>query len=417
MRQNENHFVSVSPVWQSSLPSGDQCNYKPMNSVGEWTKDSWANDLPAPSFFSALLQELHSETEFVCRNELEREAFQDPNPPVVNPLQPTSWPIQPGFQKEEMFTETKAEAPSSQGGAVSAVYDHPVIHAWQWSRELKLRLKKLQQSPTFKPPDSHDSFYSSPVLNLTPESLGLSSCPQQTHPLSLHPCSSSSHLPKVPRAEALPVQAPHCSHSSSPPQVRASGKAEQESQKNKMMKWKTMVQIPPPGHDHKKADEKFCSGMGDTSNTGVLVSGKRHDKTLVLLSTQQRSSSRKSKAEKCERAARLGSPTVTRKNKPAQAYRPAEASIPRFSKKSQRSPHPALAQELLPNAAGPQDRQRISLVAGDTQNPCPCRHCPWIPLKQQLPPSSSKAPPSRGFQKFLDKFLRVHRPLPTKSSQ
>ncbi|XP_052031422.1 uncharacterized protein C9orf131 homolog [Apodemus sylvaticus] len=428
MKQNENHCVSVSPVWGSSSPpnsvlkfhvsepSGDQCNYKPMKSGGEWTKDSWASDLPAPSFFSALLQELHSETEFVCRNELEREASQGPNPPVVNPLQPTAWPIQPGLQKERMFSEAKAEAPSSQGEAVS-VSDHPVIHAWQWSRELKLRLKKLQHSSTFKSPDSHNSFYSSQVLN---ESLGLSSCPQQTHPLSLHPCSSSSHFPKVQRAEALPVQAPHCSHSSSQPQVRASGRAEQKSQKNKMMKWKTMVQIPSPGHGHMKADEKFCSGMGDPSNTGVLVSGKRHDKTLALLSTQQRSS-RTFKAEKCERTARLGSPTVTRKNKPAQVCRPADASIPRFSKRAQyrvqRSPHSALAQELLPNAACPQDRQRIGLVAGDTQNPCPCQHCPGIPLKQQLPSSSPKAPPSRGFQKLLDKFLRIHRPLPTKFSR
>ncbi|XP_028634974.1 uncharacterized protein C9orf131 homolog [Grammomys surdaster] len=418
MKQNENHCVSVSPVWESSTPpnsvlkfhisepSGEQCDYKPMDSVEEQTKDSWA------SFFSALSQELHSETEFICRNVLEREASQGPNPPVVNPLQPTSWPIQPGLQKEEMFSEAKADAPFSQGEGVSEVYDHPVIHAWQWSRELKLRLKKLQQSSTFKSPGSQHSFCSFPVLNLIPESWGLSSSPQQTHPLRLHPCSSSRHPPKVQRAEPLTVQAPHCSHSSSQPQIQASGRAEQEFQKNKRKKWKAMVQTPSPGHGHIKGDEN-CSGMGEPSNTGVLLSGKRQDKTLVLTSTQKKGSSRKSKAEKCER--------IARKNNPAQACRPAEASIPEFSKKSQykaqSSPHSALAQQLLPNAAGPQDRQRTGLVAGDTQNPFPCIHCPWILMKKQLPSPSPKAPPTRGFQKFLNKFLGVHRPLPTKSSQ
>ncbi|XP_021078110.1 uncharacterized protein C9orf131 homolog [Mus pahari] len=300
-----------------------------------------------------------------------------------------------------------AEAPSSQGEAVSEVYDHPVIHAWQWSRQLKLRLNKLQQSPTFKSPGPHHSFCSSPVLNLTLESWGPSSCPQQIHPLSLRPCSSSRHPPKVPRAEALPVQAPHCSHSSSQPQVQASGRAEQQSQKSKRMKWKAMARILPPGHGHMKADEN-CSGMGEPPNTGLPVSAKRQDKTLVL-STQKRGSSRKFKAEKCGRAARLGSPTVTRKNNPAQACRPAEASIPRFSKKfqckAQSSPHSALAQQLLPNAAGPQDRPRTGLVAGDTQNPCPCKCCPWIPIKKQLSSSSPEAPPTRGFQKLIDKFL------------
>ncbi|EDL02502.1 spermatogenesis-associated protein 31G1 [Mus musculus] len=423
--KNKNHCVSASPVWECSPspnsvlkfhisePSGDQCNCTPKESVAEWTKDSWANELPGSSFFSALSQEPHSETELVCRNVLEREASQGPNPPAVNPPQPTAWPIQPGL------SEAKAEAPSSQGEAVSEVSDHPVIHAWQWSRQLKLRLNKLQQSPTFKSPGSHHSFSSSPVLNLTLESWGPSSCSQQMHPLSLHPCSSSSHPPKVQRAEALPVQAPHCLHSSSQPQAQASGRAEQRSQKSKRLKRKAMVQIPSPGLGHVKADEN-CSGMGEPSDTGLLVSGKRQDKTLVLLSTQKRGSSRKSKAEKCGRTARLGSPTNTRENNPAQACRPAEASMPRFSRKfehkAQSSPHSALAQQLLPNAAGPQDRPRTGLVAGETQNPCPFKCCPWIPTKQQLSSLSQEAPPTRGFQKLIDKFLGVHRPLPTKSS-
>ncbi|XP_032745529.1 uncharacterized protein C9orf131 homolog [Rattus rattus] len=435
MKQNGNHCVSVSPVWDPSPhphsalkfhvsePSGDQC-VEAMDSVVE-QMDSWANQLPAPSFFPALSQELHSETEFVHRNVLEREASQGPNPPVLNPLQPTCWPIQPGLQKEEMFSEAKAEVPSSQGEAVLEVHGHSVIHAWQWSRELKLRLKKVQQSPTLKDPGSHHSARSSSVLNLTPESWGLSSCPQQTHALSLHPCSSSCHPPKVQSTEPLPVQAPHCSHSSQP-QLQASGRAEQESQKkNKRMKWKATDQTPSPGHGHMKAAEN-CSGMGEPSNTRVLVSGKTQDKTPVLLSTQKRGSPKKPKAEKRGRTARLESSTVTREKNPAWACRPEEASKSRLPEKSQykaqSSPHTALVQQVLPNTTGPRDRQRSGPVAGDTQNPCPCKHCPWIPRKKQgsstpiLPSSTPKGPPTRGFQKLLDKFLGVHRPLPTKSS-
>lgn len=333
MKQNKNCCVSASSVWESSPPpnsvlkfhiselSGDPCNYKPMESAGEQRKDSWATELPDPSFLSA-----HPNTEFICRNVQERQASQAPSPPVINPLQPTSWTpilakalksesIQPGLQKEKTSSEAKAKVPSSQGGAVSGVCDHPVSHAWQWSRELKLRLKKLQQSPTFKPPGPHHPLCSSPALSSTPESWGLSSCPQyQTHPLSLYPCSSSSSPPKVQRTEPQPVQAPHCPHSSS-------SRTEQESQKNKRMKWKVKVRTPSPRNVHMKANEN-CSGMGESSNTAVLVSSKRQDKTSVLISAQKKGSPRKFKAEKCGGTARLGSSPVTRKNNPARACRP-----------------------------------------------------------------------------------------------
>lgn len=162
IKQNKNCYVSASSVWESSPPpqsvlkshiselSGDPCNYKPMESAGEQRKDSWTTELPDPSFLS-----VHPNTEFICRNVQERQASQAPSPPVVNPLQPTSWTpvqakalksesIQPGLQKEKMSSEAKVKAPSSQSGVVSGVCDHPVSHAWQWSRELKLRLKKLK---------------------------------------------------------------------------------------------------------------------------------------------------------------------------------------------------------------------------------------------------------------------------------
>lgn len=323
MKQNEN-CISESSVWESSPPphsvlkshiselSGDPCNYKPMESAEEQRKDSWATELPDPSFLSA-----HPNTEFVCQNVQERQASQAPSPPVVNPLQPTSWTpilakalksesIQPGLQKEKTSSEAKEKAPSSQGGAVSGVCDHPVSHAWQWSRELKLILKKLQQSPTFKPSGPQRPLCSSSALNSTPESWGLSSCPQhQTHLLSLHPCSASSGPPKVQRTEPQPVQAPHCPHSSS-------SRAEQESQINKRIKRKKIrVQTPSPGNVHIK-DNENCSGMGEPSNIAILISSKRQDKTSVLLSAPKKGSPRKFKAEKHGGTARLGSSPVTR---------------------------------------------------------------------------------------------------------
>ncbi|KAL1776105.1 hypothetical protein HispidOSU_000792 [Sigmodon hispidus] len=419
MKQNGNCFVSVSSVWESSPPPnsvlktyisepcGDQCSCKPMESAVEQRKDSWATELPAPSFLSAPSQESDSNMKFVCRNVQEREAIQAPSPPVVNPLQPTFWPpiLANALQSELMFSEGKTKASSSQGGSVLEMCNIPVSHAWQWSRELKLRLQKLQQSPTSKSPGSHHSLCSSPALNSpTSESWGLSSYAPQSHPLNLHPYSTSGDPPKVQKTEPEPVQAPHCSHFSS--------RAEPESQKNKRMKQKVVVQIPSLGHVHKKANEN-CSGMGKPSNTGALVSNKRQNKTSVLLSAQKKGSPRKPKAEKCGGGTtRLGSSTATVKNNSVQAYRPTEAPIHRFPKRSQYG-----AQQLHPNAAGPQDQQRADLVAGDTRNPCCSKHCPWAPIKKQLPSSTPQVSPSRGFQRLLAKFLGGHRPLPTKSSQ
>ncbi|XP_055453614.1 uncharacterized protein C9orf131 homolog [Psammomys obesus] len=412
MQQNENCSVSASSVWEFSLPpnsqlsepSEGQCNSKPMESAVEQRRDFWVTELPSPSFFSAPSQEPHSNIEFLCRNVQEKEASQGPNPPVENPLQPTSILAKApksGLQKEKILSEAKVEASSSQSGAVPEVCDQPVIHAWQWSRELKLKLKKLQQSPIFKSPGSYHSFCSSPVLKpLTPEPWGLSSCSQQTHPLNLHPCFSSCHAPKIQRTEPLPAQDPHFSHSPSQPQLQAASRAEQESQKNKRMERKVMVQIPPLGHAYMKADEN-CSAMGESSE--VLISGQRQDKTLEILSAQGRGSPRKCKAERCGRGdAELGSSTVTGENHPAQACRPAEAPIHTFSKKSQykaQSSHTALAQQLLPNASGPWDQQKTKV--GDAQNPRHYKRCPS---------STSKAPPTRGIQRLLTKFVGVHRP-------
>lgn len=185
------------------------------------------------------------------------------------------------------------------------------------------------------------------------------------------------------------------------------------------MKWKVKARTPSPGNVHMKANEN-CSGMGESSNTAVLVSSKRQDKTSVLISARKKGSPRKFKAEKCGGTARLGSSPVTRKNNPARACRPTEVPRHRFPIKSQYraqcSPHTVLAQQLLPNAAGPQDQQRAGLVAGDTQNPRRSKHCPWAPKGNQLQSSTSHSSPTRGFQRLLAKFLGVRGPSPTKSS-
>ncbi|CAH6791015.1 1700022I11Rik [Phodopus roborovskii] len=427
MKQNENCCVFVSSVWESSSPpnsiskshisepNGNPCNCKPMESASEQRKDSWATKLPASSFLSAPSQEPHPDIEFICRNVQKTEASQTPGPLVMNPLQLPSWPPilakalksepnQCGLQKEEMLSEAKAKAPSSQGGTVSGVCDHPVSHAWQWSRELKIRLKKLKQSPTFKSPGPQHSLCSPPALNSpTAESWGLSCFPHQTHLLSMHSCSPSGDPSKVQRTE---------------PQFQSRTKVS----KNKGIKGKVVVQTLSPGNVHAKANEN-CLGMGKPSNTGALVSSKRRrDKTLALPSAQKKGSPRKSKAEKCEgRTKRLGSSTATGKNNPAQASRPTEIPIHRFPKKSQdraqRYPHAVLAQQFLSNAVGPQDQQRAGWVAGDTQKPHYCKHCAWAPKEKQLPSSTLQRPPNRGFQRLLAKFLGVRRRLPTKPSQ
>ncbi|XP_008840721.1 uncharacterized protein C9orf131 homolog [Nannospalax galili] len=395
MKQKEN-CVSVFPAWvpnplpnsvsksHISEPSGDQCNCKPIGGTAEQRKASWATEQAAPSSHSVSSQEPHIDFEIICINMQERETSQHPRPPVVN-LHPTSWspilakalefePIQPGLQKAEMFSEAKAEASSSQGGAVPEVVKAPGIQAWQWSEELKLRLKKLRQSSAFQSPGPSHSLYSSPVLNSpTPSSWGLSFCPpHQTPPLSLHPCSPHCNPKKVQWTVPQPVQVPHFSCSSFQSQLLASGRVEQESQKKKRMKQKIVTQIPSPGCIHVKAG-KNCSGTGKSSNTGVLVSDNRQDKTIIVFSDQKTGSPRKSKTGGCgEGTARLCSFTVMGNSHPPQAWRPAEAHRNKFSRpqyRGQSTPYTVLPQQPLSKATGPQGHRRVGLVAGDTPKP------------------------------------------------
>uniref|UniRef100_A0A8C5KWJ9 SPATA31 subfamily G member 1 n=1 Tax=Jaculus jaculus TaxID=51337 RepID=A0A8C5KWJ9_JACJA len=428
MKQKENCCVPVSPVRgpspplnsvsksHISEPTGDQCNCKPIEAV-EQRKGSWITELSTLSSLSFPSQEPHSDLEFVSRKVQERKGPMGPSPPPTWSLYPAKFPIQPGLQKE-MLSEAKVGASSSQSEAVSEVLTHPQIHAWQWSTELKLKLKKLQQSPAFKCPDPKQSHCSLPALNsTTPDSQGLSSCSPHNHPLSLYPYASSNHS-KTHNTVPQPFQTLHNSHSSSQPQVRASGRAEQESQKKERMKGKVVAHIPFPGQVYVEAGKK-CSGLGELSNPGVLASGKRQNKTLVIQpSAPKRVSPRKPQAGKCGGGKQLHSPNVAGNSHHAQAWKLAEVPVS-FSKRShyrgQSCPQSALPQQFLPKDVAPQDGQQVGLVAGHIQKPHHCKHCPWTHMEKHLPLPKPQAPFTRRFQRVLAKFLGTHGSLPIKS--
>ncbi|XP_026270546.2 spermatogenesis-associated protein 31G1 isoform X2 [Urocitellus parryii] len=430
MEQKENCYVSV--VWGPNLPTnslskspknepfGDQSKYKLVREEVKERENCGVTQLPALSSLSAPLQEPHTDLEFMCRNVQPREAPQGPSPPVVDPLHPITWPpnlaeaqkiepTQPSLQKGEMFSGAKAEAPSSQDKAIPEMLTDPGIHAWQWSRELELKLKKLQQSPSF----------SSPVLSsITLDSWGLSSCPpQQTNSPNLHPHSLSCNPPKVQSTLSQSVQPSHCHHTHSSflpqPGKKTSGRVE-KSQKKERIKDKMVAQVSPQRpHSQMQAGEN-CLGVGKLSNPGVLASGKRQAK--------KKESLRKFKSGECERGnARLGSSTLTEKSHPAQACRLAEALISRFPQRSQSSGQSsqftALPHQLLPKATGPQNQRSSGRIAGDIQNPRHCEHCPWVHMEKNLPSPTPQVPQTRGLLRVLDKFLGIHGTLPTKSCQ
>ncbi|XP_012924389.2 uncharacterized protein C9orf131 homolog [Heterocephalus glaber] len=446
MEQKENYCVPASSIWSpSSLANsvskshinesfGDQSNCKPAGEAVEQSKNCWATELPASSSLSAPLPEAHTDLKSVYKNVQQKEVPWGPSP-AVDPLHPISWPpvqveapkIEPtqcGLQKGETFAGAKAEVPSSHGQAVPAVLTHPRVPAWQWSRELENKLKKLKQNPAFTSPGPSQPFCSSAALSPTNlDSWKLSSwAPQNPTNLHLHSCC---HPPNVQSTASQPVQDSHCHHSFSlEPQPPGSHQEEQRSQKEERKKGKMVARIPSHGPDfHKKAAENFLD-LGKASNTGVLASGKRQNKALALSLAKIRESPRKLKAVECGRGnARLGSSTVTGKSHPDQAWRLAEGPVSRLSQRSQHkgqtSQHTALPQQLL-NVAGPRDHQRAGLVTGDIQNPLHgkhYKHCPWAHMERHLPIPTSQAPITRGLQRLLAKFLGTHGPLPTKSSQ
>ncbi|KAM6182178.1 LOW QUALITY PROTEIN: spermatogenesis-associated protein 31G1 [Erethizon dorsatum] len=399
MEQKENYCVPVSPVWgPSSLANsvskshinesfGDQSKCKPAGEAVELRENYWAIELPTPSSLSVPLPEPHTDLKCVHENVQQKEVPWTTSLPEGDPLHPISWPpilaealkIEPtqcALQKGEIFAGVKAEIPSSQGQAVPEVLTHPRVPTWQWSRELEHRLEKLRQNPAFRSPGPTQQFCSSAALSSANlHSWRLSSwAPQKTHRPNLHLLSSYCHPPNVQHTAPQPVQASHCHHSPSfhEPQPRASGQAEQRSQKE------------------------------------------------VLSLDKKRESPRKPKATECAGNERLGSSTVTGKSHTDQAWRLAEASASRLSRSSQHkgqiSQHTTLPQHLL-KAAGPQDQRRSGLVTGDIQNPQHCKHCPWAHMEKHRPTPTPQAPITRDLQRVLAKFLGTRGPLPTKSTR
>ncbi|XP_053425859.1 uncharacterized protein C9orf131 homolog [Nycticebus coucang] len=449
MEKKENCSAPVFPGWSLSPspnsvskshisePFGDQCNCKPEGKASaEQTKNCWATELPAPGSLSAPLPEPHTDLQCVWRWAQQREVPQGSSPPKVNPLQPIPWlptltevvqivPTHSGLPKGEMFPGSKTEAPLSQREAVSEVLTNPGSHAWQWSKELKLRLKTLQQSPASRFPGSSQLLCSSPALSsTTPDS-----CPQkQIYLPNLCPSSSSFHPPKVQSTVSQstvskPIQVSYCNHSQSPsqPQLGGSGRVRQGPQREENIKGKT-AQGPSQGLCvHTEAGD-IHSGPGEPSNPDILVSGKKQNKASALSSAKKGKNTRKPKADHRAGNAGLGSSTVTKKSHSTQAQRLVETPVSRLSKKcqhrNQSSQHSSLPQQLLPKTSGPHDQPGKELKAGDILNPHHYKHCPWAYTKNHLSSPISQARLSRGLlQRVLAKFLDNSGPLLTKSSQ
>ncbi|XP_004392292.1 PREDICTED: uncharacterized protein C9orf131 homolog isoform X2 [Odobenus rosmarus divergens] len=447
-KQKETCCIPGSPLWgpspppnsksksHISEPPGDQCTCKPKGEAVEQKDNCRATELPSPtpSSLSAPLPDPHIDLEVVWRNVQPRGIPQGSSPPAVDPVQPVPWPAtlakalktepnQPDLPKRELSPGTRAETPSSQGEAVPEVPPNSGIQAWHWSRELELRLKKLQQSPASRSPDPSQSFGSSPALSsTTPGSWRLSSCPpQQSHPFNLCSHSSSCHPPKVHSTVAQPVQISHCyhSHSSSQPQLRGSGRAEQGSEREERMKMKMVAQVPSQGPCVRMETGENCSDLSKSSNPEILASGKRQNKASALPSAKKRESPRKPKAGDQRRGdARLESSIVTGKSHPAQARTLVEAPLSRLSQrpqhKDQSSRHIALPQQLHSKAAGPQIQQGAGLGAGNILIPQHSKHCPWAHMEKCFSSPTPQVPLTRGLQRMLAKFLGKHGPCQPK---
>ncbi|XP_055283671.1 uncharacterized protein C9orf131 homolog [Moschus berezovskii] len=442
--QKEICWVPASPVWGSSPlpnsmskshmsePIGDKHDYKPEGETVKHTENCRTTELPATTpRFSALLPDPHIDLEFVRRNMQHLRGIpQDPNPLAVDPLQPIPWPPtqvqaltiesnQPGLPKEGLLTGANAETPSSQGEAIPKIPTYSGIQAWHWSKELELRLEKLQQIPASR--SLSQSFSSSLTLSSTTQATRkLSSCPpQQTHPPSLWPHSSSCHPPKAQSTVTQPVQVPYCYHShfSFQPQTQTSGRAEQGSWKEQRKKAKTIYQISPQESCvHMEAAEN-CLGQEEPSNPAVPASGKRQDKASALSSAKTRASPRKPKeGDYGEADASLWSSTVTGESHPAQARRLTENPVSRLSRRPQHSdqcsPHTAFSPQPHSKYVSSQGQRGARLGTPDILAPRHCKPCPWA--RKHLS-SSPSAPLTSSLQRILAKFLGTHGPMPTKS--
>ncbi|XP_029775253.1 uncharacterized protein C9orf131 homolog [Suricata suricatta] len=437
--QKEICCVPLSPLWGPGPPpnsiskspvselTGDQCTCKPNGEAVEQKDNCWATELPAPTAksVSAPSPDPHIDLEFVWRNVQPRGIPQGSIPPAVDSLQPIPSPSslanalkiepnQPGLSKKEFFPGAKVETPSSQGDAVPEMPTHAGIQAWHWSKELELKLKKLQQSPASRSPDPSHLCGSSPALSsTTPAIWRLSSCPpQQIHP------SSNCHPPKVQSTVTQPIQDSHCSHfhSSSQPQPQRSSGAEQGSQRVERTKVKMVTQILSQEPCVRMEAGENSPGLGKPSNLEVPASGKKH-KASAPSSAKKRESPRIPKAGDHRGGdVRLESFTVTGKSHPAQVGRIMGASLSRLSQRSQHkdqnAQRSAFPQQLHSKAAGPQIHRGAGLRAGDFLTPQHLKHRPWAHMEKHLSSPTLQVPFTRGLQRMVAKFLGTQGPCP-----
>lgn len=424
--QKEICYVRMSQLHGLSPPYNSMSKFHISESIGDkpnhklegpaMVQENW---VPVPSSFSAPLSNAgDNDLGFMGRNMQFKELPRSPSTPRVNSLQLVPWSPslevlrvetdQSGPPKREL-PGAKLEALPSQGEDGPEVPRLLRIQAWRWSRQMELRLQKLQRRPTSRCPDS-SRLVSSPALGSTLRSCGLPSwSPQQTHPLVLYPNSPSCQSLQSHGTGTPPVQVSPCLHSLTSPQahVEGHGRAEKELQIGGEMRGKATAEVSPKGPVHKKAG-KNCQGLGKLSNLEVPTLSKRKDKASIQSLTQERENPKKTIARDHRgEDAKLGSPRITGKSHTTQASVCRHSQ--RYTQRHQFCQHTAFLQELHSKAAGPQDQRG----AGDILTPWHCKFCPQAHKEKQVV-STHQTAFSRCLQKVLAKFVGTHRPLHNK---
>lgn len=224
--QKEMCYVPMSQLWNLSPLlnpmskfninefTGDQPNCK-LECPAVEQKENCVAELPISSSFSVPLSNSDNDHEFVFRNVHLPEFLQRPRPAKENSLQPIPWFPSPEIHKIEynriclpenqILPEAEMEALPSQGENGPQVATLRT-QAWHWSRQMELKLQKLQKRPTSRSFNSSQSVKFL-ALGSTPSSWGLSSCsPEQTQALIPCPHSPSYHSLQIQSTEIQPVK-------------------------------------------------------------------------------------------------------------------------------------------------------------------------------------------------------------------
>ncbi|XP_060055228.1 uncharacterized protein C9orf131 homolog [Erinaceus europaeus] len=275
------HPSSSLPVSLGTDPRGVFPKCKVLWENSGQRENLWASGSPAPDCSPPLTLAVHS-LQPVPRSPAQAEA-------------PKIESYQLGLLKGEPSPDIKAETPPSQGGAVPEVPARSGTQAWQWSRELGLKLKKLQQRSASRSPIPNQSFGNSPATSSTTlSSCGLSSCPpQQTRVLGLCPQSSSCQPPAVSSTVTQPV---HISRSFSLSWLERTGRAEQGSERERQRMVKMVAQVSAQRlYAHMKAGEN-CSVLGEPSHPEIPATDKRGERASAQSPAKSRHSPRNPKA-------------------------------------------------------------------------------------------------------------------------